>query len=223
MEQGGEKRLLTAAHLADGADCDGEVDKGDYFHQKGQDVGRINDFERSMDYVTIDNDSGNHNPTDKIQTEGNTKTVNGVYTKSAVSSNLVSGSCGDDEEKVFQMGVTTGVSEGCITAYQSTNDDDHVCWNYTNDSGDPTGIEFGPMEVADMDSGGPVYVDNGWVYMVAMFSAHLEHQQSTICNGRTVGNYGEGPAAYSLQSDYGMVFDLNLSNPVNCDSGSCTC
>ena len=218
VEYNGTKYILTAAHLEDGGNCDdSQFNSGDPYQQLSRKVGGIYDYDTNADMLLIDNSDGNHDPTDKIRTESDTKTVNGVLSKSAVSSNLQDdGTCGDDERKVYAQGVTTGKTQGCITAYESTNDDSHVCWDYNRQ-----GIEFGPLYVADGDSGGPVFVDNGsWVYLVCMFSAHLDHYSGDFCGG-DYGSSGEGTAAYHLRNSYHLTFDLNLNTQPNCIDCDC--
>ena len=220
VERNGNYRVLTAAHIEDGASCDSmEFNQGDGWDQWSQNLGGLQHWDINTDYALIDKSAGNHTPTDKIRIESETLTVYGVYSSTAVANNVQDDeTCGDDEDNIYQMGVHSGRTQGCITAMNSTNDDNHVCWDYNG-----YGVEFGPQNIISGDSGGPVFEDGGsYAYIVCLTSAHLS-EYGTDCGNRDVGSYGEGTAAYHLRNNEGLTFDLTGRglNAPNCTGGGC--
>lgn len=218
VERKGGYYFLTAYHLFDtnfdcstgGAGVDAyQPDKSDALHRAGE----VKWYNINADWALIDGDAS-HTRTDQIHDGQSAHEVNGVICDGCMA-DLV----GCDAGSVYQLGTTTGRTEGCITEINVTKSDcpDLDGYGFTFDAQNGEG-----------DSGGPIFVDNGsWVYIAGMY--HGGKWSGSMCDDdgdgdadRSYGSDGIGIAAHRLRNYYDMTFDLNISPSASCN-GNCRC
>lgn len=192
--------VLTAAHLWGECTSIG----GDDLYQGGDHYGTVEDYDHRADFATVDGDDGTFGDEEsvgEIKDENGDWPVDAWYGDSGIDSLI---SKGEDGRTVYQMGTTTGLTSGVLTANNVGN-----TWSSCIDYYD-NGVQY-DIRNAEGDSGGPVYTHNSdgtKAVLVCMNSYGYSSTGNTIsCRGYSGTEYlgGTGISFKYLNKEFGIA------------------
>jgi len=188
---GGDRRLLTAAHLWDAC---GESPKGEPLYQNERRIGEVDSFHPGYDVAVVDPDTQVH-LADTIKLEDARRLpMSGYVTEWGVLLFLSEG------RSVFNMGVSSGLTQGRLSAAYIEEG-----WRHCVDF-DGHGVEAEYRNV-EGDSGGPVfYRHDGSAYLVATQQMWLNRLGTDCGEENIMGEQGRGAAAHYLHENLGLTF-----------------
>lgn len=188
---GGERRLLTAAHLWN---TQGKNIEGEPLYQNGRRIGEVDSFHRGYDVAVVEPDTQGR-LADTLKLEGARQLpMAGYLTEWGILLFLSEG------RPVFNMGVSSGLTEGRLSAAYIEEG-----WKHSVDfAGHGVEAEYRNVEG---DSGGPVfYRHDGSAYLIATQQMWL-NQRGTGCGEENIrGEQGRGTAAHYVQENLGLTF-----------------
>lgn len=173
----GEPRMLTANHIWGPCDSNGS----ETAFQNSDEIGQVAGTHESMDYATIEPNSG-ESFKDTVQQPSTEYKISGYKTESGVEDELCCDSC---DTTIRKMGVTTDVTYGQVDECHYS--DGESCVDFSGE-----GVRC-TNNVAQGDSGGPLYEKirwNGTSYAVII--GHLSSAESAINSTSCTSCIAEG-------------------------------
>ena len=189
-----EACMLTCRHLAVSPDwgCNDTAD-GATVYQNGDEFGSVEDESSDLDTILVDSSHTSLSMNGEIEEESGSRDLSGYVTKSGTYDLEESNS-----DSVESMGHKTGLETGYVTeaGYYSGG----KCPDFNAEGVKTT------CDVADGDSGGPVYdVKYGDAYMLSHAAMYPDKTSYYEC-GVEVEPETWGPAAYEIRNTHGGHF-----------------